>query len=163
MKSAIQPNGADPCNHPHRYAVIVHEDRPTELRAKRFWNRLVHNMGRQAWCAASYYHLEEIKRLLGLEQGRVANVVVISVHDFADFLLSATIWLDDWMTRNSHAPRALVVLHDGRCDSPLFNVLREVVRITGVTLFTHGRKATGKSTAETGNGLPAAEDARQMA
>ena len=119
----------------HRYGVIVHEDLETELRAKRLWNELVHDMGQNIQCDATYQHAEEVKEELDFEQAFMTDIVIISVHDLARFLFTAAAWLDDWLATKSSLPRALFVLHDEKDDTRVIGFLQKIAGFTGVTLF----------------------------
>ena len=116
-------------------ALIVHEDQATELRARRLWNELVHDMGWEIQCDATYQPAEEVKGKLDFEQAGVTDIVIISVRDLARFLFTAAAWLDDWLATESNLPRALFVLHDGMEDAQVIGFLQKIAGFAGVTLF----------------------------
>jgi hypothetical protein len=132
------------------HSVIVHEDLPTELRAKRLWRKLVHDMGRGIRCDATYQPAGQIKESLDFRQADLTDVVIISVHDLPLFFFSAAQWLNDWLSAHSTVPRALFVLHDGKPDCQVVSMLRRLTEFAGVTLFNrhhetgataHGRRS----------------------
>ncbi|MFA6562006.1 MAG: hypothetical protein WCV00_08900 [Verrucomicrobiia bacterium] len=122
------------------HGVIVHEDLPTELRAKRLWSQLVHDMGQGVRCDATYQPAERIKELLDFNQAGLTDIVIVSVHDLARFFFGAAGWLNDWLNAKSCLPRALFVLHDGKEDNQAVGFLRAISESAGVTLFSRGRE-----------------------
>ena len=133
----------DKDDHRHRYGVIVHEDPATELRARRLWNELVHDMGQDVRFGATYQPAGEVKELLDFERASVTDIVIISVHDLARFLFTAAAWLDDWLATKSSLPRALFVLHDEKEDTRVIEFLQTISGFAGVTLFNRGCETCG--------------------
>lgn len=129
--------------------VIVHENLPTELRARRLWHQLVNDMGWEIRCDATYQTAEQIKESLELDRFSQTDVVIISVHDLALFFFGGAEWLTNWLDVKSCRPRALFVLHDGKEDSQMVGFLRTICKFAGVSLFSQGRE-TGDDPAVSG-------------
>lgn len=121
--------------------LIVHEDLPTELLARRVWNQLVNEMGREIHCAVTYQSAEQIKESLDFEWFSRTDIVIISVRDLALFFFGQTAWLTDWLNVKSCLPRALFILHDGEEDNEVIGFLRTISEFAGVSLFSRGREA----------------------
>lgn len=115
--------------------MIVHEDPPTERRARNLWDQLVHEMGEGIPFSASYKSMTEFKPPLDFEQVGATDIVIVSVHDLLHFILDAGGWLAGWLTSHSPLPRALIILYDGKEDALVLGMLEKVARTSGVTLF----------------------------
>ncbi len=126
--------------------VIAHEDPPTELRARRLWNQLVNDMGREIQCRVTCQSAEQIKELPDFDRAYQTDIVIISVHDLARFCFGTAGWLTDWLNAKSCLPRALFILHDGEQDGQVVGFLRTISESAGVTLFSCGRE-TGDASA----------------
>lgn len=127
------------------HSVIVHEDLPTELRARRLWRELVHDMGHGIQCDATYRPAEQIKESLNFEQADLTDIVIIAVHDLPRFFFAAAGWLNEWLSAPSILPRALFILHDGEENSQVIGFLRTISEFAGVTLFNRGRETRDDS------------------
>jgi len=125
-----------PCN-----SVIVHDDLPTELRARKLWNHLVSDAGQGVQCNVTYRSAGQIKESLDFEQAGQTDIVIVSVHDLARFFFGAAGWLNDWLSIRSVSPRALFILHDGEADDRMIGFLQTVTQSAGVTLFGHHPEA----------------------
>jgi hypothetical protein len=138
MKTEAENTGVDEKG--RCYSVIVREDLPTELRARRLWRELVHDMGQNVRCEAMCQPVEQIKESLDFDQARLTDIVIISVHDLPRFLFAAAGWLDDWLSIPSPLPRALFILHDGEEDDHVLGIVRKLAEFAGVTLICRGRE-----------------------
>ena len=124
--------------------VIVHEDAPTASRAESLWNNIVHDMGQNVRCDATFQPANEIEDLLDFEQAVATDIVILSVHDLARFLFTGAAWLDDWLATRSPLPRALFVLQDGEDNSRVLQFLQTISGFAGITLL-HRRCEAGCS------------------
>ncbi|OHE78707.1 MAG: hypothetical protein A2107_08685 [Verrucomicrobia bacterium GWF2_62_7] len=122
-------------------SVIVHEDLPTEQRARRLWDHLLNDMGQGVQCGVTYHSAQQIKESLDFEQSGLTDIVIVSVHDLARFFFSAAAWLNDWLSIHSASPRALFILHDREADERMVEFLRTITESAGVTLFGHSSEA----------------------
>lgn len=130
-------------------SAIVCEDLPTELRARRLWRELVHDMGHGIQCNATYWPATLIRESLDFEHASVTDIVIISVHDLPRFVFAAAGWLNDWLSTRSTLPRALFILHDTKQDRQVVEMLRKLTEFAGVTLFNRDYDAN--------DGLPAGD------
>lgn len=122
--------------------VIVHEDLPTESRARRVWNQLVNDREPDFRCGVTYQSAAQIKESLDFDQAHQTDIVIISAHDIAHFFFDAAAWLTDWLNDKSCRPQALFILHDGEEDSQVVEFLQTISKFAGVKLFSRGRETS---------------------